>query len=282
MRSSGTACDACWSAPAKGSSGRTARRAEAHLRAAGGGAGPLRRRWPRSAARANPDGALFRADDGASRRRAQLPQRGRPPGSHIKRHSGIGPRRRLVAALGASWRANDQRDDGRELPVSHGISFLSAPAAESAVPRSRRRRWVEADEGLDLAVSSVFARTPTPAFDVAIEPALVAPLRCVGTSSQRVAGAFHPRMQDHEGPGPGDLGWPPRACGRPCGEGDGLDEDAALASRADRRGGRRRLGLECAHLGVVWADDAVAGFGHLVPDPGDVAEGFGDDQPRVL
>ena len=41
-------------------------------------------------------------------------------------------------------------------------------------------------------------------------------------------------------------------------------------------------GLERLHLRVVVPDDAVGGFGHLVPDAGDVAEGFGDDQPRVV
>src|SRR3954447_22494378 len=53
-------------------------------------------------------------------------------------------------------------------------------------------------------------------------------------------------------------------------------------SRADRYGGRRRLGVERPQLGVVRADYAVGGLGHLVPDPGNVAEGFGDDQSRVL
>jgi hypothetical protein len=44
----------------------------------------------------------------------------------------------------------------------------------------------------------------------------------------------------------------------------------------------RRLGPERQHLRAVWADDAASGFGHLVPDAGDVTEGFGDDQPRVF
>jgi hypothetical protein len=33
---------------------------------------------------------------------------------------------------------------------------------------------------------------------------------------------------------------------------------------------------------VVQADDAIAGLADLVPDAGDLTEGFGDDQPRVV
>jgi undecaprenyl-diphosphatase len=39
---------------------------------------------------------------------------------------------------------------------------------ESAGPRSRRRRWIEDGERLDLAVYSAIARTPTPALDTAM------------------------------------------------------------------------------------------------------------------
>ena len=79
------------------------------------------------------------------------------------------------------------------------------------------------------------------------------------------------------------------------------DRDAAAAGRTPARTGapptRARLALRHARTGTgvdgalglngrisAWSgrDDAVAGFGHLVPDPGDVTEGFGDDQPRVL
>jgi hypothetical protein len=55
-----------------------------------------------------------------------------------------------------------------------------------------------------------------------------------------------------------------------------------LSSHRYGYGGRRCLGFEWPNLGVVWGDDAVGGFGHLVPDAGDVAERFGDDQPRVV
>ncbi len=77
-----------------------------------------------------------------------------------------------------------------------------------------------------------------------------------------------------------------------------IDEILAIDSRqeytsagtmiAGRRSGdhgygdRRNFGLEWPHLGVVRADDAVHGFRHLVPDACDVAEGLGDDQPRVV
>jgi membrane-associated phospholipid phosphatase len=43
-----------------------------------------------------------------------------------------------------------------------------SPTVESAVPRSRRRRWIEDGERLDLAVYAAIARTPTPALDVAM------------------------------------------------------------------------------------------------------------------
>jgi membrane-associated phospholipid phosphatase len=43
-----------------------------------------------------------------------------------------------------------------------------APSAESELPRSHRRRWIEDGERLDLAVYSAIARTPTPALDVAM------------------------------------------------------------------------------------------------------------------
>ena len=36
------------------------------------------------------------------------------------------------------------------------------------------------------------------------------------------------------------------------------------------------------HLFAVWADDAPGGLGYLVPDPGDVTQGLGDDQARVV
>jgi hypothetical protein len=52
--------------------------------------------------------------------------------------------------------------------------------------------------------------------------------------------------------------------------------------RGEGDGCCRCFGLEWPHLGVVWADDAVGGFGYLVPDAGDVTERFGDDQPRVV
>jgi undecaprenyl-diphosphatase len=41
-----------------------------------------------------------------------------------------------------------------------------SPKVESAAPRSRRRRWIEDGERVDLAVYSAIARTPTPALDV--------------------------------------------------------------------------------------------------------------------
>jgi hypothetical protein len=59
-------------------------------------------------------------------------------------------------------------------------------------------------------------------------------------------------------------------------------EFVALALRAHGYGGRGCLGFEWPHLGVVWTDGAVGGFGDLVPDAGDFAEGFGDDQPGVV
>jgi len=43
-----------------------------------------------------------------------------------------------------------------------------SPTVEFAAPRSRRRRWIEDGERLDLAVYSAIARTPTPALDVAM------------------------------------------------------------------------------------------------------------------
>jgi membrane-associated phospholipid phosphatase len=43
-----------------------------------------------------------------------------------------------------------------------------SPKVESAAPRSRRRRWIEDGERVDLAVYSAIARTPTPALDVAM------------------------------------------------------------------------------------------------------------------
>ena len=45
---------------------------------------------------------------------------------------------------------------------------------------------------------------------------------------------------------------------------------------------RRRPRVERPHLVVAAADDAAGRLGHLVPDAGDVAERFGDDQPRVV
>ena len=43
-----------------------------------------------------------------------------------------------------------------------------SPVVESAGPRSRRRRWIEDGERLDLAIYAAIARTPTPALDVAM------------------------------------------------------------------------------------------------------------------
>ena len=43
-----------------------------------------------------------------------------------------------------------------------------SPTVESATPRSRRPRWIEDAERVDLAVYAAIARTPTPALDVAM------------------------------------------------------------------------------------------------------------------
>ena len=53
-------------------------------------------------------------------------------------------------------------------------------------------------------------------------------------------------------------------------------------SRADGYGGRRCLGLERPYFFAARADDPPAAVGHLVPDAGDIAEGFGDDQPGIV
>ena len=62
----------------------------------------------------------------------------------------------------------------------------------------------------------------------------------------------------------------------------GLGSRGAWLSRGREPRSRRRFGFERPHFGVVRADDAPGGLGHLVPDAGDVAEGLGDDQPGVV
>lgn len=53
-------------------------------------------------------------------------------------------------------------------------------------------------------------------------------------------------------------------------------------SRADGYGGRRCLRPERPYLFAARADGPPAAVGHLVPDAGDIAEGFGDDQPGIV
>ena len=59
-------------------------------------------------------------------------------------------------------------------------------------------------------------------------------------------------------------------------------EVAAVSSRYDWYGARGRLGLEWLKLGVVSVHVAIGGFGHFIPDAGDVAERFGGDQARIV
>ena len=65
-------------------------------------------------------------------------------------------------------RAHEQRDDGRELLVSHRISSACPRRSNPQTSQPRRWRWVEDCERLDLAVYAAIARTPTPALDVAM------------------------------------------------------------------------------------------------------------------
>ena len=58
--------------------------------------------------------------------------------------------------------------------------------------------------------------------------------------------------------------------------------DPADAVASHGHGDCRRLGPERPGLGPIRADDAAGGFGDLVPDDGDVAEGLGDGSSARL